>query len=483
MLQYLLNATAIWILSIAVYDMLLQKETCFKYNRAYLTGTLLMGLLVPAIEWQQQVSSYNVPLQQQVWSLTTAAATQAANTKTAIAVAGFDYMFWVKVMYVAGIVLMSILLLIDVLKLTHYYRRGVKTKKDGWILIETGKAHTPFSIMGLLFVKSRNEYTNSEWQMILGHENQHRKKVHFADLILIEFAKIIFWFHPLIYVFSKRILLVHEYQADSAIIQTQSTYSRFLIEQAMMHSAPAITHSLSKSPIKRRIEMMNRSSLSTSKLKLLVLLPIVAVSFLCFAKKATNDVPVKTGNTCKWRGNTIVFKAPKKPDSYMRRDEQTGQLVKTPIGWPTPALTLNGEKIYEQGADEQVEVPGALNYNDGLVQYLHKNARSEFEKLQDGNYVILLNDVVIDKKGKIAYYEYNGLINAELADKFPMKKETDLALVNLIMNAPECSPATKNNIPVPYLITYLYEKAVNKDYPYSFTIKNHKVIADATTQN
>jgi hypothetical protein len=482
MLQYLLNTTAIWLLSIVVYDILLKKETCFKYNRAYLTGTLMMGIIVPAIEWQQQVTSYNVPLQQQVWRLT-AAATQAANTKTIIAPAGFDYTFWTKVVYVAGIVLMSILVLIDVLKLTHYYRRGIKTRKDGWMLIETNKAHTPFSIMGLLFVKSRNEYTNSEWQMILDHENQHRKKVHFADLILIEFAKIIFWFHPLIYVISRRILLVHEYQADSAIIQTQSTYSRFLIEQAMMHSAPTITHALGKSPIKRRIEMINRSSSSASKLKNLVLLPVVAVSFLCFAKKATNDVPVKTGNTCKWRGNTIVFKAPKKPDSYMRRDEQSGQLVKTPIGWPTPALTLNGERIYEQGADEQVVIPGALNNNDGLVQYLHKNAKSAFEKLQDGNYIILLNDVVIDKEGKIAYYEYSGLINAELADKFPLKKETDMAIANLILNAPKYSPATKNNLPVPYLISYPYERAANKDYQYIFTVKKHKVIADATTQN
>jgi hypothetical protein len=440
----------------------------------------MMGIIVPSIEWQQQVTSYNVPLQQQVWRLTTAAS-QAANTKGIIAVAGFDYMFWIKVVYVAGIVLMSILLLIDVLKLTHYYRRGIKTRKDGWMLIETNKPHTPFSIMGLLFVKSRHEYNNSEWQMILEHENQHRKKVHFADLILIEFAKIIFWFHPLIYAFSNRLLLVHEYQADKAI--TQSTYGRFLIEQAMMHAAPSITHALSKSPIKRRIEMMNRSSSSTSKLKLLVLLPVVAVSFLCFAKKAANDVPIKTGNTCKWRGNTIVFKAPKKPDSYMRREEQSGQLVKTPIGWPTPALTLNGERIYEQGADEQVVAPGALNNNDGLVQYLHKNAKSAFEKLQDGNYVILLNDVVIDKVGKIAYYEYNGLINAELADKFPLKKETDMAIVNLILNAPKYSPATKNNLPVPYLISYLYENAANKDYQYSFTVKNHRVIADATAQN
>ena len=129
MLQYLFNATAIWILSIAVYDMLLQKENCFKYNRAYLTGTLMMGIIVPAIEWQQQVTGYNVPLQQQVWRLTTAA-TQAANTKTIIVPAGFDYMFWIKVVYVAGIVVLSTMLLIDVVKLTYYYRRCIKTNKD-----------------------------------------------------------------------------------------------------------------------------------------------------------------------------------------------------------------------------------------------------------------------------------------------------------------------------------------------------------------
>jgi len=479
---YLLNTTAIWLLCMAVYKIWLQNETFHGYNRLYLLASLIMGTCLPAVEWQHKITPISATLLSPASSInnTTNKALSATQATTS---APINYTHWLLIVYISGVVLMCIRLLIEVVKLIKYYKHGNKIHTDGWLLIETYQMHAPFSFMGLLFVGSRNEYNNKEWEMILAHEGLHRNLLHTADLILVEITKIIFWFHPMVYVYSNSLLLVHEYQADNISVQHKSVYGNFLIEQAILHAAPTIAHSLGKSPIRKRIEMMNRLPIPRANIKLLIAVPVMGISFLCFTKKTETDIPVKIGNVCEWRGNKIRFKAPKKPDSYMRRDERSGQLVKTPISWPTPALTLNGEKIYEQGADEQVVAPGALHSDNGLVQYIHKNAKNTIEKLQDGNYILLLNDVVIDKEGKIAYYEYNGLINAELADNFPLKEETEMAIVNLILNAPKYSPATKNNLPVPYLMTYVYEKVVNREYPYSFTVKNHKVIADVTAQN
>ena len=67
MIQYLLNATAIWLLSLVIFDLFLRKETYHSYNRFYLIGTFLLGVFLPLWEWQNSIVIYgqgiNQPLQ------------------------------------------------------------------------------------------------------------------------------------------------------------------------------------------------------------------------------------------------------------------------------------------------------------------------------------------------------------------------------------------------------------------------------------
>jgi hypothetical protein len=43
MLQYLLNATAIWLISLVLFDLFLRRESYHGYNRFYLLFTTLVG--------------------------------------------------------------------------------------------------------------------------------------------------------------------------------------------------------------------------------------------------------------------------------------------------------------------------------------------------------------------------------------------------------------------------------------------------------
>src|SRR5689334_22992080 len=47
MIQYLLNITIIWLLSLLCFDLFLKRETWHEYNRSYLLFTLLAGIFIP----------------------------------------------------------------------------------------------------------------------------------------------------------------------------------------------------------------------------------------------------------------------------------------------------------------------------------------------------------------------------------------------------------------------------------------------------
>jgi TonB family protein len=275
MLQYLLNSTAIWLLSLAVFDLFLRRESYHGYNRAYLLCTFLAGICIPLVKWRSAVSPA-APIET-VYTLKEIIITSKAAATT------ISWQNIIVLVYCIGVLASVALLIVDIVKLIRLYRMGAKSAQGEWTVIETGKPHAPFSFFNLLFVSDKESYSPEEWQMLSAHEAQHKNLYHFADLLLLQLSRIIFWFHPLIHIYYRRLMLVHEYQADVKAKKRVTVYGRFLIEQSVLNTAPAITHSFNRSPIKKRIIMLTKTSSKGSKLKMAVLLPVTAICFTCFS--------------------------------------------------------------------------------------------------------------------------------------------------------------------------------------------------------
>jgi len=54
---------------------------------------------------------------------------------------------------------------------------------------------------------------------IINHELIHCKQKHSLDLLFFEILKIVLWFNPLVYVYQKRITLLHEYISDAEVVK------------------------------------------------------------------------------------------------------------------------------------------------------------------------------------------------------------------------------------------------------------------------
>lgn len=475
MLYYLLNATAIWLICLIAFDAFLRRESYHSYNRFYLLGTFALGLLMPLYEWRGDSIVYSTGISRPV--VERAATVKSNIVSTSDSPAAMGWQQWIILLYIAGVTVSLFLLAKEIAILVRMYRRGDKSKDGVWSIIETGKAHSPFSAFRMVFISSKKDYSEDQLKMILHHEEQHGHAMHFIDLMFMQLAKVIFWFHPLVYAYNNRLLTVHEYQADAAVDKDPKTYGQFLIEQTMLGTAPALSHSFNRSPIKKRILMLTRSSSALSKSKMLLALPITLVCVLCFSKNAfSDDKRIKKGNTITYKGNVFEMSEEQR-DTVIVIDPTNGEeIMKVRMKPPRP-LSMNGKSIYSNystGVD--ISTIGILT-GTSLKQYLFSKLKQEFRQLNDGEYHLDIDNIIINERGKIVYYDYGGLRYQEFADpnnrnKVVDKKTQDLfskKISSLMNDVPNTQPAMINNQPVLFQIEAM-------DFHSSFKVKNGDIV-------
>ncbi len=409
MIQYLLNVTAIWLISLVLFDVFLRKESFHSYNRLYLLSTLGLGIAFPMFDWgatyELSRTAIALPVAQIADTRQTVATVFAGATSTSVA----TQINWWIVAYLAGAGVALTKIAIHLLKLARLYNKGCKLKENGYTIIETGEAHTPFSFLNLVFVGERNAYTTVEWKTVIAHELQHATQLHIIDVCIMQLARVVFWFHPLVYAYNSRLLTVHEYQADRVATTKHTQYGRFLVEQALLNAAPSITHSLNHSPIKKRILMLTKRSTAIAQLKTLIFIPLVLISFLCFSQNSNSKIykPNEYG--------TIIFGDNKPEYSSTKFDEiaagagvaewsdHFSKAVATRKTTSVPHMVkMNGKTIQRESYWS--------NENDWVMPAMYKKLKTELLALEDGYYYLGIKDLIVDENGNICAFTYERIL-------------------------------------------------------------------------
>lgn len=482
MLQYIINSTCIWLLGLLIFDLLLRNEAQHNYNRLYLLSILFAGALIPFWSWDVDSVIYATNVSAPI-------AEQTATVKESIVNASqstvIEWQQWLIIIYSCGVAFFFLLFAKDILNIIRLYRLGEKSKDGTWTIIETGKNQSPFSAFRYVFISSKANYSNSELQMILAHEEQHGHLLHFVDVLLTRIAAIIFWFNPLIYMLEQRLLMVHEYQADVAVKDNSATYGQFLIEQSILGSAPVLAHSFIRSPLKKRILMLTKKTTAIARGKQIFIIPVLLLSMLCFTQNAFSwGTHQRDGNKVTYRGNTIEYSEEGAPDTMQVQNAETKEYTIVITRRSAIPVKLNGEKIYT--AEElQYEQNGrykkksALN-DQALKEYLLHNMAKEIKKLDDGKYRLSVSDVVINEEGLVVYFEFDGLYKILKTDgvrnniaEMPEKQQKLFAqkVATLINSAPKHEPAIYEGTKVNSLMGSNYALLQ------PFTVKDGKLVA------
>lgn len=192
--------------------------------------------------------------------------------------------------YFSGVIIATIHMIVTGMRLMHIVRNGERheiTSRHTLILTEDPHI-APFSWRKYI-VMSHSDYQESG-RLIMTHEIKHIEARHWLDLYVAQFFMIFQWYNPGAWLMREELKAVHEYQADDAVISSGVLiydYQILLIKKAVGARFPSLANSLNHSQLKKRVNMMYKTSSSKwSRLRSLALAPAAAVAVLTFSVPA-----------------------------------------------------------------------------------------------------------------------------------------------------------------------------------------------------
>ncbi len=289
MITAFVSTTSIWGITLVSYEILLRKESFHSFNRFYLLSMLIIGVIVPYIHILPKDTQYTMLPE---WITSTGG---VINVESIAPATTETYYYWILALYLIGVSYKLIGLAREILLLQRWHKDGETEKIGKWTIIRTQNTHAPFSIGNYIYLSKNNQYNDDETEMIMKHEQAHGKMLHVVDIIIMQAIGIMYWFHPFVKAIEKRLLMIHEYQADKKAAEHPKEYCMFLLEQATMPIMPTTRISFNRSPIKNRIKMLTKKSARLAQWKKLFIVPSIALSVPLLGHKGT-AMPNLTGN-------------------------------------------------------------------------------------------------------------------------------------------------------------------------------------------
>jgi beta-lactamase regulating signal transducer with metallopeptidase domain len=305
---------------LGIYDFFLSKETFFTKNRWYLLSTPILSFLIPLIKipsFQKAVSQEYIVYLPEIFLSPEKAIQQVIEEATFYQSINYiTILFWIG----AGLFLMLFLMKLG--KIINLIRKYKTEQESDFTLIFIPNQTKAFSFFNYIFVG--NEIPFSQQEKIIQHELVHSKQKHSLDLLLFELLKIIMWFKPMIYLYQKRITLVHEYIADA--VATKASPKENYINQLLsnffqVENIAFVNQFYKQSLIKKRIIMMKKKqSKKTNQLKYLILIPMLAsmLFYISCSEDSSEETFAKKQVQTRYSNKDGALKAEKgKKETYL----------------------------------------------------------------------------------------------------------------------------------------------------------------------
>jgi TonB family protein len=284
--------TAIYLITFyTIYSFLLKKDTALSRNRAYILLSVATSLLLPFIT----VKSSQLPaigIFGRLLDGVTISPNNISDSNTETSTSGLHFLYLI---YLTGTSLFLLKFVIEMLSLSILI---IRIKEPGKEIISLRNSEiTGFSALGHIFINQN--LSPDEAKEIVNHERNHLKKNHYADIIIMELLIAFQWFNPVVYLLSRELRAIHEFQADRECIESGISilnYQKLLLSQVFGPVFFRIPNCFSNpSLIKQRILMMNREpSGKYAGLKMLTALPAAGLIFMSLnVAELPNDSSVK----------------------------------------------------------------------------------------------------------------------------------------------------------------------------------------------
>jgi TonB family protein len=210
---------------------------------------------------------------------------------------------WPTIIGISYLVICSLFAIRLIYQFYRLFTLAHKSKiyiNKGLTIFEHSAEVSPFSFFGYCFINP-SDIPSDKLNEVLKHEKAHYQLKHSFDIVLMEIISIVQWFNPFYWMLRKALVEVHEYQADNAVINSQSdphTYLDTIISIAFHGIALPIGNNFNKSLTLKRLAMMNinsktKGSIFRLALALIVAIPIV-IAISCSSDSKVDENPTIT---------------------------------------------------------------------------------------------------------------------------------------------------------------------------------------------
>jgi beta-lactamase regulating signal transducer with metallopeptidase domain len=298
-LHYLVEANIYLGVFYLCYCLFLNNETHYLLGRAYLLFSCVVSFILPVTQLSVLKPVEQLTLQPVVYMqpVNYAPLPQITIVEPEKHITINDVLLYA---YIAGAVITLSVLFYRLYRLSLLTRKSKALYGNKYKLIQLNGDNTAFSFFNYLFIGTEVPQADT----IIAHELVHIRQKHSADIIFVEFIKVLSWFSPFIYLLQRSLRTIHEYIADEQTAAQECdalSYSSFLLNNAYgLQGSPIAQSFFNYNLLKKRIIMLNQKrSGSLARLKYLAAVPLcmgmLCASTLVFSKDyAFIDLAPKT---------------------------------------------------------------------------------------------------------------------------------------------------------------------------------------------
>lgn len=331
MITYLLKSGILLFVFYAVYKLLLENEKMFRFNRAYLIGSLIFSFVIPlqlfSIKTTFETGINNIQLEGIVIQKG-----RAPLNENYIMYTIFYYLIRVYVIVSIVLALRFVLNLISFfIKLKRKEIRFV----NGVKIVLTNETVLPHSFWDAVFVNKADFEMGKIPSELIAHERAHLEQRHTLDVLFVEVLQIVFWVNPFLSVLKKAIKLNHEFLADEAVnkqFNSVSDYQNLLLDFASNKNTISLASNINYLITKKRLLMMTKKENSTKiALKMGFATAICGLVLFIFSTKTTAQTnSLKDQNDFKVSYDTTSVNEPQFPGGITEFYKFIGKNFKMP---------------------------------------------------------------------------------------------------------------------------------------------------------
>jgi formylglycine-generating enzyme required for sulfatase activity len=300
---YLIEASICMLLLYLCYILLINNDTFYRLKRYYLIFSVIISIAIPQLpsikdtkEFKQIFTSYSQ--KDNVFSNYKDTFGKIVFGNIPVQPESIDSISFLKSflyillsIYLIGLFLLIIRLVNNINQLSKLVCSKNIEPYGRYTIVHHSGNYPTFSFFRYIFLNSTN-LNNNEMSTVLRHEEAHIILWHSADIIFIELCKILFWFNPVIWLFKRSMVKVHECEADEYMIGRSREdildYQSLLLKQYLSNINIELAHPFNYSLVNFRIKMMTKNkSGQWAKFKLTFAIPVIIFSLLAFANANT----------------------------------------------------------------------------------------------------------------------------------------------------------------------------------------------------